>query len=455
MEFSSLTALSPLEGRYASKVADLVPYFSEFGLIRNRLRVETAWFKALADEPAITGLGPLSADAKYALDGIVAEFSMADAERIKAIEADTKHDVKAVEYFLKERVNEHTELARSAEYFHFACTSEDINNLAYGLILKEARQGVLLPTIDDLVGQLRKLAHTWAEAPMLGRTHGQPAAPTTVGKEMAVFTHRLRLARQALASVPIRGKSNGATGNFNAHLATYPEVDWPAFSQRFVEGLGLEWNPYTTQIESHDGMAELFDAVIRLNTIVLDLCRDLWGYIGLGYFRQAVTGEEVGSSTMPHKINPIDFENAEGNLGMANAHLGHLSRTLPLSRFQRDLSDSTRQRNIGGGLAYSLLAYRAARQGLDKLEINRERLAQDLEENWEVLAEAIQTIMRRYGVERPYERLKELTRGRPVDAARLEEFVTALPLPEGEKERLKALTPARYIGNAAEQARSI
>jgi len=455
MELSALTAVSPLDGRYGAKTEALRPHFSEFGLIRNRVRVEVAWFKALAAEPGIAELPALSVEASAFLDRICDDFDPGDAQRIKAIEATTNHDVKAVEYFLKERTAEQPELAAGSEFFHFACTSEDINNLAHGLSLCEARDEVLLPAADALVAKLTEQAHEWAEVPMLGRTHGQPATPTTVGKELAVFAHRLKGDRRAIAETPIRGKINGATGNFNAHLVAYPEVDWSALGQRFVAGLGLTWNPYTTQIEPHDYMAELFSAVSRFNTVLTDLCRDIWGYISFGYFKQKVVAGEVGSSTMPHKVNPIDFENAEGNLGLANATLDHLAAKLPISRFQRDLTDSTVQRNMGTGFAYALLAYASAQKGLGKLELNRSRLAEDLDGAWEVLAEPIQTVMRRYGVDQPYERLKALTRGRAVDADKLAEFLDDLPIPEAEKTRLKGLTPATYLGNAAEQARSV
>jgi len=455
MELSPLTAVSPLDGRYASKTADLRPHFSEYGLIRNRVRVEIAWYKALAAEPAITEVPALSAEAAAFLDRILDNFGMKDAQRIKEIEASTNHDVKAVEYYLKERATDNPEVDAGSEFFHFACTSEDINNLAHGLMLREARDEVLLPAADGLVETLRGQAHEWAEEPMIGRTHGQPATPTTVGKELAVFAHRLKPARATMAETPIRGKINGATGNFNAHMAAYPEVDWPTLGQRFVEGLGLVWNPYTTQIEPHDYMAELFGAMSRFNTILMDLSRDIWGYISFGYFKQRLVEGEVGSSTMPHKVNPIDFENAEGNLGLANAVLDHLAEKLPISRFQRDLTDSTTLRNMGVGFGYSLLAYTSAQRGLNKLEINRERLAEDLDGAWEILAEPIQTVLRRNGVDRPYERLKDLTRGKAVDADKLAEFVDTLPLPDTEKDRLKAMTPAAYIGNAAEQARAL
>jgi len=455
MELSALTAVSPLDGRYGSKTADLRPHFSEYGLIRNRVKVEIAWYKALAAEPAIAEVPALSGEGEAFLDRILTNFGLADAQRIKEIEATTNHDVKAVEYYLKERAADSAEIRAGSEFFHFACTSEDINNLAHALMLREARDEVLLPAADGLVAKLREQAHAWAAEPMLGRTHGQPATPTTVGKELAVFAHRLKDARAAIADTPVRGKINGATGNFNAHMVAYPEVDWPALGQRFVEDLGLAWNPYTTQIEPHDYMAELFGAMSRFNTVLLDLCRDVWGYISFGYFKQRLVAGEVGSSTMPHKVNPIDFENAEGNLGLGNAVLEHLADKLPVSRFQRDLTDSTTLRNMGVGFGYSLLAYTSAQRGLDKLEINRERLAEDLDGAWEVLAEPIQTVLRRNGVDRPYERLKELTRGKAVDADKLAEFVDTLPLPDAEKERLKALTPAAYIGNATEQARAV
>ncbi|HKJ70879.1 MAG TPA: adenylosuccinate lyase [Gammaproteobacteria bacterium] len=455
MELSALTAVSPLDGRYGAKTEALRPHFSELGLIRNRVRVELAWFKALAAEPGIAELPALSAEAEAFLDRIADDFDPGDAQRIKDIEATTNHDVKAVEYYLKERAAEQPEVAAGSEFFHFACTSEDINNLAHGLSLREARNEVLLPAADALVEQLTAQAHEWAEVPMLGRTHGQPATPTTVGKELAVFAHRLKCARLAVAETPVRGKINGATGNFNAHMAAYPGVDWPALGQALVEGLGLTWNPLTTQIEPHDYMAELFHAMARFNTALIDLCRDVWGYISFGYFKQKVVAGEVGSSTMPHKVNPIDFENAEGNLGLANATLEHLAAKLPLSRFQRDLTDSTVQRNMGTGFAYALLAYASALKGLGKLELNRARLDEDLDGAWEVLAEPIQTVMRRYGVDRPYERLKALTRGRAVDADKLAEFLDDLPIPDAEKARLKGLTPASYLGNAAAQARSV
>ncbi len=455
MTDSALTALSPLDGRYASKTEALRSYFSEAGLIRYRAIVEVRWLQALADEPAITELPSLSAGANEFLEGLLRDFDSEAAARVKAIEAETNHDVKAVEYFLKEEVRNNAELAEKSEFFHFACTSEDINNLAYAMMLADAREAILLREMDAIIDQLRTMAHEHAEVPMLSRTHGQPASPTTLGKEMANVVHRLRRQRRRFADVAILGKINGAVGNFNAHLATYPEVDWLALSRRFVEGLGLHWNPYTTQIEPHDYMAELFDACCGFNTVLLDLCRDLWGYISLGYFRQRTVAGEVGSSTMPHKVNPIDFENAEGNLGIANAIHRHLADKLPVSRWQRDLTDSTVLRNLGTAFGHGLISYKAVRKGLDKLEVDPERLAADLDANWEVLAEPIQTVMRRHGIEAPYEKLKELTRGQRVDREGLQTFIKGLGLPEGTTRELLALTPASYLGNAAKQARAV
>ncbi len=455
MELSRLTAISPVDGRYGGKTEALQPVFSEYGLIRHRLIVEIRWLQALAAEPAIAEVPPLSDDARRTLDAMIKNFQPADAERVKALEATTNHDVKAVEYFIKESIAEHAELAAISEFVHFACTSEDINNLAYALMLDAARRDVLLPTVDRVVDTVRQLAHDNADVPMLSRTHGQPASPTTLGKEMANVAHRLQRQRDQIVAVPILGKINGAVGNYNAHMVTYPEVDWPAFARRYVEGLGLSWNPYTTQIEPHDYVAELFDACSRLNTVLIDFSRDVWGYIAWGYFKQRLVAGEVGSSTMPHKVNPIDFENAEGNLGMANAVFDHLGRKLPISRWQRDLTDSTVLRNLGTGLAHSLIAYESLLKGAGKLAVNRERIAEDLEANWEVLAEAIQTVMRRYGVEQPYEKLKELTRGHRVDAEGMRAFVDGLDLPDEARQTLRELTPARYIGNAVEQARDI
>ena len=453
---SSLTALNPLDGRYRNKVAALAESFSEYGLIRNRIKVELAWLQALAEEPGITEVPPFSAPTRALLAAAAAEFGVADAERVKAIERTTNHDVKAVEYWLKERFATTPEIARAAEFIHFACTSEDINNLAYGLMLGEARTGVLLPAIRALVGDLRALAHAHAAVPMLGRTHGQPATPTTLGKEIANFVARLERALPAFAELRLPGKINGAVGNYNAHRVAYPDVDWAALSRRVVAALGLDFNAYTTQIEPHDGLATLFDALARLNTIVLDLDRDLWGYISLGYFRQTTVEGEVGSSTMPHKVNPIDFENSEGNLGLANALLRHLADKLPVSRWQRDLTDSTVLRNVGVALGYSLLGYTACRQGLARLAIDRDRLAADLEANWEVLGEAIQTVLRRYGTPEPYEQLKALTRGkRGITKESLHAFIDALTIPVDAKARLKALTPATYIGDAVGLAKRV
>ena len=456
MDLTPLTALSPLDGRYGAKIAALRPWFSEYALIKFRVRVEVEWLKALSDAAGISEVPPLSASARAYLDALAENFSSADAERVKEIEAVTNHDVKAVEYFLKERCEAAEEIRRVAEFLHFACTSEDINNLAHGLMLAGARQEVLLPAVDKLGARLTALAHELADLPMLSRTHGQPASPTTVGKELANVAYRLRRARARLAEVEILGKMNGAVGNYNAHLAAYPEVDWESLAQRFVQGLGLAFNPYTIQIEPHDYMAELFDALARLNTVIIDLDRDVWGYISVGYFKQKTKAGEVGSSTMPHKVNPIDFENSEGNLGLANAVLRHLAEKLPISRWQRDLTDSTVLRNMGVGLGYSLLGIDSCLRGLAKLEANPALLGADLEANWEVLAEPIQTVMRRYGLAHPYERLKELTRGKGgISRESLHAFIDTLELPAAEKLRLKALTPATYTGKAAELAQRL
>jgi len=455
MDFSSLTAISPLDGRYAGKVGALRPIFSEFGLIRARVLVEVRWLQMLAGQPEIEEVPAFSADANARLDAIVADFSEADAARIKTIEDTTNHDVKAVEYFLKERIADHAELAAVSEFLHFACTSEDINNLAYGVMLVQGRDEVLLPAMDELISRIESLATAMADQPMLSRTHGQTASPTTMGKEMANVTSRLKRQRGQVASIDLLGKINGAVGNYNAHLVSYPDVDWPALAQQFVELLGLAWNPYTTQIEPHDYIAEINDAIARFNTVLIDFSRDVWGYISLGYFGQKVVAGEVGSSTMPHKVNPIDFENAEGNLGLANAVLGHLSAKLPVSRWQRDLTDSTVLRNLGVGFGYSLLAYTSALKGIGKLELNEERLAADLDASWEVLGEAVQTVMRRYGLENPYEKMKELTRGKGITAERLHDFIRDLDIPDDARARLLALTPASYTGNAAKQARRI
>jgi adenylosuccinate lyase len=456
LPLNPLTALSPLDGRYQSKTAELRPYFSEYGLIRHRVLVEVRWLMALAGHKKIKEVPPFSALTQKMLNGIVAEFSEADARRVKDIEATTNHDVKAIEYFLKEKTRGNKEIARCTEFIHFACTSEDINNLAYALMLKHSRDEVLLPRLDRLIAAMADLAARHAEQPMLARTHGQPASPTTLGKEMANFAYRLKRTRRQIAEVPVLGKINGAVGNYNAHLAAYPEVDWPAFAKSFVEKLGLDWNPYTTQIEPHDYIAELLDAAARCNTILIDFNRDVWGYISLGYFRQKVVKGEVGSSTMPHKVNPIDFENSEGNLGLANALFRHLAEKLPVSRFQRDLTDSTVLRNLGVGFGYTLLASDSCLKGIGKLEVNAERLKQDLDQNWEVLAEAVQTLMRRHGVEQAYEKLKDLTRGKGgITRESMQAFIRTLDLPDAAKKRLLTLTPETYIGNAAAQARDL
>ncbi len=452
---SPLSALSPCDGRYAGQAEELRPLWSEYGLMRHRVLVEVRWLQALARHPGIQEVPPLSEHAQHVLEKIIEHFSLDDARRIKNIEQSTRHDVKAVEYFLKEKVQNNPELAAIAEFFHFACTSEDINNLAYALMLREARGAVLLPRIDALLGLLRDMAHALADAPLLSRTHGQPASPTTMGKELANFAHRLKRQREQLAEVVIQGKINGAVGNYNAHLIAYPEVDWPALARAFVNDLGLTWNPYTTQIEPHDGIAEYAHALVRLNTVLIDLARDIWGYIALGHFRQRSVAGEVGSSTMPHKINPIDFENAEGNLGLANAMLTHFAEKLPISRWQRDLSDSTVLRALGPALAHCSIAYQSLERGLGKLEADREAMLAELDTHWEVLGEAVQTVMRRYGIEQPYERLKALTRGQRIDRVALRAFIEGLEIPQEAKARLLSLTPAGYIGNAESQARAI
>jgi len=454
MQLNVLTAISPVDGRYGDKTAVLRPVFSEYGLIRQRLSVEVRWLQALAADPAIVEVPALSSADERILIALIDEFELADAERIKAIERSTNHDVKAVEYFLKQRVADYPSLAAVAEFIHFACTSEDINNLAYALMLRDARDEIILPLLDQVTDTLQQLAQAQAATPMLARTHGQPASPTTLGKEIANVVYRLQRQREQVATVPILGKINGAVGNYNAHLAAYPEFDWAGFAERFVrQDLGLDWNPLTTQIEPHDFMAELFHALMRLNTVLLDFCRDTWGYIAWGYFKQKTIAGEVGSSTMPHKVNPIDFENAEGNLGLANALFDHLAAKLPVSRWQRDLSDSTVLRSIGSALAYCLIAYQSCLRGLGKLEVDPQRLQQDLAANWEVLAEAIQTVMRRYAIEQPYEKLKNLTRGQRIDQARMQAFINELALPEDVKQSLLHLSPADYTGNAAEQVR--
>ena len=456
MNLSALTALSPLDGRYHNKVASLRAYFSEFALIRQRVRVEIEWLKALSEEPAIAEVPIFSAPTLQRLDELASEFSEADAEAVKTIESRTNHDVKAIEYFLKERLSDNAEVTKVSEFIHFACTSEDINNLSHALMLKAARGNVMLPALDKLIAKLRELAHQLSDYPMLARTHGQPASPTTLGKEMANMAYRLLRQRESLAAIAMLGKINGAVGNYNAHLSAYPDFDWEGFAQKFVVGLGLTFNAYTIQIEPHDYMAELFDNFARINTILIDLNRDIWGYISLGYFKQKVTAGEVGSSTMPHKVNPIDFENSEGNLGLANALLRHFSEKLPISRWQRDLTDSTVLRNMGVGLGYTLLGYDSCLKGLNKLEANPQRLRADLENNWEVLAEPIQTVMRRYSVANPYEQLKELTRGKGgITQATLHAFINQLAIPDSEKQRLLQMTPWNYIGLAAELAKRI
>jgi adenylosuccinate lyase len=450
---SPLAALSPLDGRYEKSSGALRPYFSEAALIRYRVLVELEWLKSLAAERRIRELKPFSRATQLALDRLVAGFAEKDATHIKNIEAQTNHDVKAIEYWLKGRLAKNAEVQRSLEFIHFACTSEDINNLAYALMLAHSRDRVMLPGLDQLIEALRAMARRYARTPMLSRTHGQPASPTTLGKELANVAHRLRRARAAIERVSLLGKMNGAVGNYNAHAAAYPGFPWEAFCRRFVERLGLEFNPYTTQIEPHDSYAELFDAYARANAILLDLDRDLWGYVSLGYFRQRPKQGEVGSSTMPHKVNPIDFENSEGNIGVANALLRHLADKLPVSRWQRDLSDSTALRNVGVALGHTLLAYGSCLRGLGKLEADAARMAADLEANWEVLAEPVQQVMRKHGVPDAYEKLKALTRGKRLDRQQLAAFVRSLPIPAAAKKRLLALTPAGYTGFAADLAR--
>jgi adenylosuccinate lyase len=452
MSHSPLTALSPLDGRYAMKVEALRPIFSEFGLMQRRVLVEVCWLLALAEENAIVEVGPFATSTRQFLTTLPGDFSLQDAERIKAIEATTNHDVKAVEYFIKEKIGDHAELGQAKEFVHFACTSEDINNLAYALMLRDARDGVLLHTLDKVIATLRQMAHALAAQPMLSRTHGQTASPTTLGKEIANVIARLERQRKQIAAVELTGKINGAVGNYNAHVIAYPEVDWPALAKRFVESLGLVWNPYTTQIEPHDCVAELCDAIRRANTILLDFCRDVWGYISLGYFRQALRPGEVGSSTMPHKVNPIDFENAEGNFGLANALLAHFAEKLPISRWQRDLTDSTVLRALGTAFGHTQIAFESLLRGLTKLNANPERLAADLDASWEVLAEAVQTVMRRYGLPEPYEQLKALTRGQGITRASMRGFIESLALPANAKQQLLALTPASYSGLAAQLA---
>lgn len=455
MQLSELTAVSPLDGRYASKTNSLREIFSEYGLIGFRVRVEIRWLQMLASHPGIAEIPQLSKEAFEHLQQIVENFSESEAREIKKIEQTTNHDVKAVEYFIRSRMQDHSELAKIVEFVHFACTSEDINNLAHALMLQAGRDRVLLPALEAILSRLIRLAQEYAETPMLSRTHGQTASPTTVGKEFANVAARLHRQLSQVRTVPLLGKINGAVGNYNAHLVAYPEIDWEDTACQFVQSLGLSWNPYTTQIEPHDYMAELFGAVVRTNTILLDLARDIWGYISQGYFKQKAISGEIGSSTMPHKVNPIDFENAEGNLGLANCVLSHMAEKLPVSRWQRDLTDSTVLRNMGVGFAYSLIAYESMKKGLGKLDLNPQRLASDLVKSWEVLAEPIQTVMRKYKIPQAYERLKELTRGQEISEEMLREFIQQLEIPAQEKERLLCLSPATYIGNAASLARRI
>lgn len=448
MDLSLLTALSPVDGRYASKTNELREYFSEFGLLKYRVIVEVRWLQRLAETAEIKEVPAFSAQANEHLNQIVSSFSEDDAQHIKDIEKTTNHDVKAVEYFLKEQVANIPELNAVSEFIHFACTSEDINNLSHALMLKEARDEVILPYMDKLINALRELTKEYRSIPMMARTHGQPASPTTMGKEMANVMVRLQRQRNQVAQVSVLGKINGAVGNYNAHLSAYPDVNWHALSEQFVTSLGITWNAYTTQIEPHDYIAELFDAVARFNTILLDFDRDVWGYIALGHFKQKTIAGEIGSSTMPHKVNPIDFENSEGNLGIANALFAHLATKLPVSRWQRDLTDSTVLRNLGVGMGYSLIAYQASLKGISKLEVNEASLLAELDDNWELLAEPVQTVMRRYGIEKPYEKLKELTRGKKVNADIMADFIDGLELPDSVKAELKTLTPASYIGDA-------
>ena len=455
MNLSELTALSPVDGRYASKTSDLRQYFSEYGLIKHRVLVEVRWLQALANEAAIAEVPKFSDEANAYLEAILNNFSETDAQQIKDIERTTNHDVKAVEYYLKEKIANNAELHAVTEFIHFACTSEDINNLSHALMLKGGRDKVLLKEIDQLNSAIKTLAIDNAEIPMLCRTHGQTASPSTLGKEMANVAYRLQRQREQIANIQILGKMNGAVGNYNAHYSAYPDINWPQFSQNFIESLGITFNPYTIQIEPHDYIAELFDATARYNTIIIDFCRDIWSYISIGYFKQKVIAGEVGSSTMPHKVNPIDFENAEGNMGMANAMMTHLSQKLPISRWQRDLTDSTVLRTLGVGFGHTSIAIQSTLKGISKLEVNEKAIAADLDANWEVLAEPIQTVMRRYGIEKPYEKLKELTRGQRINAEKMAEFIQKLEIPDEAKQQLLEMTPATYIGNAIKQAKAI
>lgn len=455
MELSALTSLSPIDGRYSDKIQELRPIFSEYGLLKYRVQVEIRWLQKLSACEAIKEVLAFDEQTNHLLNSIIANFSEEDAQRIKDIEKTTNHDVKAVEYFLKEKIEGNQTLEAVSEFIHFACTSEDINNLSYALMLKTAREEIIEPYWTKLIDELKIKAALYQSIPLLSRTHGQPATPSTIGKEFANVVYRLQRQLKQLKAVEILGKINGATGNYNAHMVAYPEIDWHQFSEQFVTSLGLIWNPYTTQIEPHDYIAEFFDCIARFNTIIIDLDRDIWGYIALNHFKQKIVAGEIGSSTMPHKVNPIDFENSEGNLGLANAIMQHLASKLPISRWQRDLTDSTVLRNLGVGLGYSLIAYQSTLKGLNKLEVNQAHLLAELDHNWEVLAEPIQTVMRRYGIEKPYEKLKELTRGKRVDALGMQQFIDTLPLPEYEKRRLKQLTPANYIGYAEEMVNKI
>ncbi|MFK8068505.1 MAG: adenylosuccinate lyase [Gammaproteobacteria bacterium] len=455
MDLSALTAISPIDGRYGNKLEALRPVFSEYGLIRHRVTVEIRWLQKLSADQLITEVPAFSDQADQLLNNIVTNFSEDDAQRVKNIESTTNHDVKAVEYFLKEKITGNDELEAVSEFIHFACTSEDINNLSYALMLNEARSQIILPQMDAIIDQLTNMAHEFSDQPMLSRTHGQTASPTTLGKELANVAYRMKRQKNQMVAVEILGKINGAVGNYNAHLSAYPDHDWETFAKTFIESLGISWNPYTIQIEPHDYIAEYFSVIGRFNTILLDFCRDIWAYISNGYFKQKTIAGEIGSSTMPHKVNPIDFENAEGNLGLANAIFEHLSAKLPVSRWQRDLTDSTVLRNLGVGVAHSVIAYTSAMKGISKLEVNTNILLADLDNSWEVLAEPIQTVMRRYGIENPYEKLKELTRGQGIDQETMKAFIQTLDIPEDAKQRLLEMTPANYIGNAAEQARKI
>jgi len=455
LPLSSLTAVSPIDGRYGSKTEQLRTVFSEYGLIRYRVLVEVRWLQHLANHPGVSEVAPFSDEANAILNQLVDNFTVEQALRVKEIESTTNHDVKAVEYLLKETIADNAELNAVSEFIHFACTSEDINNLSHGLMLKEGRDQIVIPTLQSIADNLAAMGREFADAPMLSRTHGQTASPTTVGKEMANVAYRLQRQIDQISAVPLLGKINGAVGNYNAHISAYGDIDWQDNAQQFIAELGLTYNPYTTQIEPHDYMAELFDGMARANTILIDYARDIWGYISVGYFKQKTIAGEVGSSTMPHKVNPIDFENAEGNMGLANALFGHLATKLPVSRWQRDLTDSTVLRNMGVGLGYSLIAYASLNKGMGKLQLNSEKLNADLDASWEVLAEPIQTVMRRYGIEEPYEKLKALTRGNVMDQQTIQTFIDTLDMPESAKTELKAMTPGSYIGNAVQQAKNI